>query len=63
MQENDGRGWKELPFEYLRSFAIYMDGYHFHASGKHNVFAKDFMKRQSIEKSKQYMSVTLTWQT
>ena len=61
MQENDGRGWKELPFEYLRSIAIYMDGYHFHASGKHNVFAKDFMKRQSIERSKQYMSVTLTW--
>ena len=61
MQENDGRGWKELPFEYLRSIAVYMDGYHFHASGKHNVFAKDFMKRQSIEKSKQYMSVTLTW--
>lgn len=61
MQMNDGRGWNELPFDYLRSIAVYMDGYHFHASEKHNVFAKDFMKRQSIERSKQFMSFTMSW--
>lgn len=61
MQQNDGRGWNEVPFSHLRSIAVYMDGYHYHASANHNVFAKDFMKRQSIERSKQYMSVTLSW--
>lgn len=61
LQENDGRGWKEMPFDYLRSIAVYMDGYQYHASSKHNVFAKDFIKRQSIEHSKQFMSVTMSW--
>ena len=50
-----------MPFDYLRSIAVYMDGYQYHASSKHNVFAKDFIKRQSIEHSKQFMSVTMSW--
>lgn len=61
MQENDGHQWKDVPFNHLRSIAIYMDGYHFHASANHNVFGKDFRKRQSIEASTQYMSFTLSW--
>lgn len=61
MQENDGHQWKDVPFGHLRSIAIYMDGYHFHASANHNVFDKDFRKRQSIEASTQYMSFTLSW--
>jgi len=61
MQENDGHHWKDIPFEYLRKIAVYMDGYYYHASANHNVFDKDFRKRQSIEASKEYMSVTMSW--
>ncbi len=61
MSENRGHGWVEVNFYHLKSIAIYMDGYRYHASGKHNVFAKDFQKRQSIDASTRYTSFTLTW--
>jgi len=61
MKHNDGHQWNEVAFDHLRSIAIYMDGYSYHASSQHNVFNKDFRKRQSIEASDRYMSYTLSW--
>lgn len=61
MMQHDGQGWQSVNFDHLKSIAIYMDGYHYHASAKHNVFAKDFLKRQSIDRSMRFMSFTLSW--
>lgn len=58
---NDGQGWRDVSFEHLKSVAIYMDGYQYHASGRHNIFAADFKKRQCIDDSARFLSFTLTW--
>jgi DEAD/DEAH box helicase domain-containing protein len=45
----------------LPRFAVYLDGYQFHASKEHNSFLKDFEKRKAIAVSKSHYSWTLTW--
>lgn len=59
-REEDGK-WIDRDFSQLRGVAIYMDGYLYHASDKHNHFSKDLLKRQSIDRSRRYLSYTLTW--
>jgi DEAD/DEAH box helicase domain-containing protein len=42
--------------------AIYLDGYHFHASREHDRFPTDFERREAIRDSGQYHSWTLCWE-
>lgn len=52
----------DVSTEEIPRMAIYLDGYQFHASEKHNRFANDVKKRLAIAQHPQYLSWTLTWQ-
>lgn len=45
----------------IKSIAIYVDGFQFHASEENNVFEKDIKIRQAIAKSQEFKTWSLTW--
>lgn len=48
--------------ESVPRYAIYLDGYTYHASPENLRFYKDVEKRKAIENTGKYLSWTLTWQ-
>lgn len=50
----------EIP-DFGKDIAIYMDGYHFHASAEHQRFNNDVQKRLGILASEKIYTWTLTW--
>lgn len=46
----------------LKKVAVYLDGYQYHASESNFNFYKDIEKRESILKSEQFLSWTLSWE-
>lgn len=44
------------------SIAIYLDGYHYHASKQNNRFTGDLVKRQAIIRSGRFIQWTLSWE-
>ncbi len=55
----DGKEYKDRLA--LWSFAVFLDGYQFHASAENNRFDSDLKKRMTIASSNEYKSWTLTW--
>jgi len=47
--------------ETLPQYAIYLDGYSYHATSKNDRFQNDFFKRKSVNRTNKFISWTLTW--
>lgn len=45
----------------IPKFAVYLDGYQFHASKENNRFSNDFQKRKGIIDNPEFQTWTLTW--
>ncbi len=56
-----GRDWTINELEALKSIAIYLDGYEYHASENHPRFPSDLAIRNSIIDSERYYQWTFTW--
>lgn len=57
----DGRIWSMDECDEVKSIAIYLDGYEFHASERHPRFPSDVAIRNNITESEKYHQWIFTW--
>ncbi len=59
--EAEINGEKINDLQTIPKIAVYLDGYLFHASNKHNRFENDVKKRRAIISTQEYKTWSLTW--